>query len=177
MRRIQVEALTVESYLPFGCFGSVIEPAGERIGGSPIEFFRDQLPQGLGSAAAVSYSTCRVAPRPLIIDVLEHHSRTSEMMVCIDNDMIVQVGPATREADGVPLDQIRAFLTPRGTMITLRPGVWHHAPFTPNQRPLHVLVALPERTYANDCIVVELPENQRIEIQNRAERLKTLGPS
>jgi ureidoglycolate lyase len=62
------------------------------------------------------------------------------------------------------LDELRAFAVPRGTIITLLPGVWHHGPFSGNSFPVHILVCLPERTYANDCIVVELKTEQRVTI-------------
>lgn len=36
---------------------------------------------------------------------------------------------------------------------------------TTNQRPVNVLIVLPQRTYANDCHVVRLPKAQRIAIK------------
>jgi ureidoglycolate lyase len=172
MHRIHIEPLTAESFMPFGTFASLVSPRGPRIGEAPIEFFRDTLQHSLSIATAVSFSTCRVQPRPLIVDVLEYHSYTGEAMLALDNDMIVQTGPATRLDDPVPVDDLRAFNVPRGTMVTLRPGVWHHAPFTPNKSPLHVLVSLPERAYANDCVVVELTRSQRVLIESRG-----IGPA
>jgi ureidoglycolate lyase len=166
MRSIRVERLTLESFNPFGSFSNFTQPTGSRIGEPPIEFFRDALQQSL-SQESVSYSTCRVRPRPMIVEVLEYHSRTAETMMALDNDMIVQVAPATPPTDSVPVDQLRAFHVPRGTMVMLRPGVWHHAPFSPDHSDLHVLVALPERTYANDCIVVPLEESDRVVIEMR----------
>jgi ureidoglycolate lyase len=56
------------------------------------------------------------------------------------------------------------FGIPRGTLVVLRPGVWHHAPFTIDGKPANVLVVLPERTYANDCVVVELSAEEQVEI-------------
>ena len=46
--------------------------------------------------------------------------------------------------------------------VSIRPGVWHHAPFALDTDCANVLILLPERIYANDCTVVELaPERQR----------------
>jgi ureidoglycolate lyase len=36
---------------------------------------------------------------------------------------------------------------------------------TVNDKPANVLIVLPERTYANDCAVVELAEADRIKIE------------
>ena len=71
---------------------------------------------------------------------------------------------ATPPGAPVPLDRFRAFRVPKGTMVCLRPGVWHHAPFAVGGGPANVLIALPERTYANDCTVVELAEDEQIRI-------------
>jgi ureidoglycolate lyase len=54
---------------------------------------------------------------------------------------------------------------PRGTLVVLRPGTWHHAPFAIDDKPANVLIVLPERTYANDAVVVELEPAERIRIE------------
>ena len=51
-------------------------------------------------------------------------------------------------------------------MIVIRPGVWHHAPFSVNAQAANVLIILPERTYANDCEVFEIKEEDRIRIES-----------
>lgn len=165
MRTIHVEPLTLDSFRPFGSFTDLLNPRGPHLGAPPLEFFRDGLMQNLGTSTNLAHSCCRVLPRPMIIDVLEYHSRTAESMLALDNDMIVQVGPATPPRDRPPLDQLRAFAVPRGTIITLLPGVWHHGPFSPNDSHVHILVCLPERTYANDCIVAELADDERVTVK------------
>jgi ureidoglycolate lyase len=54
---------------------------------------------------------------------------------------------------------------PKGTMVVLRPGTWHHAPFTLTDEPVNTLIVLPERTYANDCELSELEETDWIRIE------------
>jgi ureidoglycolate lyase len=49
--------------------------------------------------------------------------------------------------------------------VALRPGVWHHAPFTCDKEYVNTLIVLPERTYAIDCEVYEIPEEDRVEIE------------
>jgi ureidoglycolate lyase len=163
MRSVRVEELTVRSFLPFGHFAGMIDPEAEKLGAPPIEFFRDMVQQDLGSGSIVSFSTCRVEKREPIIDVSEYHTRCGEGILPLDNDVLIHVGPATADA-AVPVDKIRVFRVPMGTMVTLRPGVWHHAPITVNDKPANVLIVLPERTYANDCVVVNLPAENRIKI-------------
>ncbi len=165
MRTVKVSELSLEAFSPFGFYADLIDPDQEKIGAPPIEFFRDMVQQDLGGAPTVSFSTCRVEPRDLVIDVSEYHTATGEGILPLDNDVLIHVGPATPPDADVPLDKIRVFRVPRGTMVVLRPGVWHHAPFTVNDDPANVLIVLPERTYANDCEVFELAEDDRIRIE------------
>jgi ureidoglycolate lyase len=163
MKFTKVEDLTVEHFLPFGFFASLVDPHSEKIGAPPVEFYRDAVQQDLGGAGIVSFSTCRVEKRDYVITVSEYHSKTGEGILPLDNDVLIHVGPATPDST-VPLDKIKVFRVPKGTMVVLRPGVWHHAPFTVNDRPANVLIVLPERTYANDCTVVMHDEKDRIAI-------------
>lgn len=165
MRTVKVQELTPQAFLPFGFYGPLCDPSSEKIGAPPIEFFRDIVQQDLGGASIVSFSTCRVEGRDPVINVSEYHTRTGEGILPLDNDILIHVAPATPPAAGVPLDKICVFRVPRGTMVVLRPGVWHHAPFALNDRPANVLIVLPERTYANDCVVVGLKEADQIRIE------------
>lgn len=165
MREVRVRELAVEAFLPYGRYANLIAPRGERIGAPPIEFYRDMVQQCLGGETAASFSVCRIEKRDLVIDVTEYHTRTAEGILPIDNDVLIHVAPATPCDGTVPVDKIAVFRVPRGTMVVLRPGVWHHAPFAVDGRPANVLIVLPERTYANDCKVFELKEEERIRIQ------------
>lgn len=139
MRKVQVKKLSAEGFLPFGLYANMVDPEGERIGAVPIEFYRDVVQQDLGGAAVVSFSTCRVEARDPVIDVTEYHTRTGEGIMPLDNDVLIHVAPATPPGVGVPLDKVEVFRVPAGTMVCLRPGVWHHAPFTVNEAPANVV--------------------------------------
>jgi ureidoglycolate lyase len=165
MRSIKAEALTVEKFLPFGFYARVINPEAERLGAVPVEFFRDMVQQDLGTATTPSFSTCRVEPRDLVIDVSEYHDTTGEAMLPLDNDVLIHVGPATPHTGAVPLDKLRVFHVPVGTLVVIRPGVWHNAPFTLNDKPANVLIVLPERIYANDCTAVAIAKADQIAIE------------
>ena len=80
---------------------------------------------------------------------------------CLDDDVIVHVAPAGKEA--VP-ELTEAFLVPKGTMVLLNTGVWHLSAIPVNKETAHVLIVLPERTYLNDCVVVDYPEEKWVEI-------------
>jgi ureidoglycolate lyase len=123
--------------------------------------------QDLGGSDVISYSNCRVEARPFVIAMAEYHNRTCEGILPLDNDIYIHVGPATPEKAPLPLDRFQVYRVPKGTMVILRPGVWHHAPFTVDENPANVLIVLPERTYANDCVNVRLDEADHMEIVGR----------
>jgi ureidoglycolate lyase len=164
MRTVKVKELEAKEFLPYGHYANLLAPALEKIGSPPIEFFRDIIQQDLGIGGAASFSTCRVEKRDLVVDVTEFHSRAAEGIMPIDNDVLIHVAPATPPDSGFPIDKVVVFRVPKGTMVVLRPGVWHYAPLTVNDAPAHVLIVLPERTYANDCQVFQLPDADRVRI-------------
>lgn len=162
---IKITELSIQNFQPFGYYKYLFSQNEEKIGEPPIEYFRDMIQQDLGNNTTVSYSICKIQDREKKIDVLEYHSRTAEVILPLDNDMIVFVAPATPSANP-PLEKMKAFIIPKGTLIVLKRGVWHHAPFTKNDENLNILVALPERTYANDAVVVKLKKEEYIYIED-----------
>ncbi|MHC4983777.1 MAG: ureidoglycolate lyase [Planctomycetota bacterium] len=163
MAKLRVKELTLESFSKYGAFARMIDPDWPKIGQSPIEFHRDMVPLYLHQAATPMFSICRVAKRPPVIDVTEYHSRTGEGILPLDADVAIHVGIATPDGE-VPLDKMEVFRVPKGTFVAIRPGVWHHAPFVCEGETANVLIVLPERTYTNDCTVVEIPQPNRLEI-------------
>ena len=161
-RTVQIETLEPARFAPFGSYANLIQPLGPQIGSSPITFYRDMLPLEL-TGKNPSFSVCRVKARAGVIDVMEYHSSTGEGILPLDGDVLVQVAPATPRDAIFPAEEVRVFLVPKGTMLCLRPGVWHHAPFA-LEGVVNVLIVLPERTYANDCMLLELQHSERIRI-------------
>lgn len=164
MQTINVKELNLPDFTPFGFYANLINPNTEKFGQPPIEFFREMLCLSLGNNNVASFSVCRVESRKKIIDSTEYHSSTGEGILPLDNDIIIHVGPAIRPDDLVPFDKILAFKVPKGTMVVLRPGVLHHAPFSVNDKPANVLIVLPERAYANDKKLFKFDEKDIIEI-------------
>ena len=165
MKSAKVEELSAEKFLPFGSFAKLVDPETEVIGAPPVQFFRDEVQQETGLVGSISFSTCRVEKRDYVITTSEYHSSCGEGILPLDNDVLIHVAPATGGPSPVPVEKMRVFRVPKGTMVTLRPGVWHHAPWTANSRPASVLIVLPERTYANDCVVITHAEAEQIKIE------------
>jgi len=164
MRQVRARELDLEAFQAYGTYGRMIDPKGERIGSPPAEFFRDMVQVDLGSSASASMSVCRVERRPLVIESLEYHDVCGEGVLPLDGDVLIHVAPATPPGE-IPLERIEVFRVPRGTLVSIKPGVWHHAPFALDEEAVNVLVVLPERTYALDCEVHQIPKKDQIEIK------------
>lgn len=166
MRKIKVQKLTHENFHRYGTFAPLIDPLSEEAAGpkdAESVFFRDLLQQDLGGGIP-SYSTCRVLPRPFVITDAEYHNHTCEVAIPLDGDAVLWFAPATPDKE-FPADRAEAFFVPRGTVVSVRPGVWHHAAYSLNDKPLNVLIVLPERTYATDAFSIPLPPENRVEIE------------
>jgi len=75
----------------------------------------------------------------------------------LDGDILMHVAPAT-PPQAVPLDKIEVFRVPKGTLVVLRPGVWHCAPFAEKNDFVNCMVVLPEEPIATISI---LQDDQR----------------
>ena len=168
MKKLKFKELDIKDFRIYGSFTNMLDPGSvqtEKIGDEPIEFYRDMIRLNLGQNNIASFSVCHVTKRPPIINVTEYHSYCGELMLPLDGDILMHVGPAT--ANGViPLDRIEVFHVPKGTLVVMNPGVWHHAPFAYRCDIVNILVAIPERIYANDCKVFEITEEEQIEIED-----------
>lgn len=163
MKSIPVQKLSLEKFNQYGTFVDMLHADGVHIGTNPIEFYRD-MTTVFSPGASVGLSITKVYRRPLVIDTYEYHNTCSEAMMPLDADAYVHVAPAGATAN-VPYDEVEVFRIPKGTMITLRPGVWHHGPFCVDTDSLQTLIILPERLYAYDCTVLTASEEDKIAIE------------
>ena len=163
MRTVAWKKLSPEAFSKFGAYASMIDPSGPHLGAEPIEFYRDMVQSQLGTTPVASFGVCRVVKRPLILDVSEYHDTCCEIVLPLDGNVLMHVAPAVPQKE-FPFDQVEVFFVPRGTICCLRPGVWHHAPFALQTRVVNCLVALPERTYMNDCKVYEFPKDRFLHV-------------
>jgi len=163
MGKISIKILTSDNFKIYGSFSNMINPKAHRLGPEPVEFYPDIEQLNLGLTNNASFSVVRVTKRPLLVQKLEFHNNSCEGLLPIDGDVLIHVAIATRNGE-VPLDQIEVFFVPKGTLVILRPGVWHHAPFAFGHDVVNALIILPERTYAKDCFVTIIPEEKQMEV-------------
>jgi ureidoglycolate lyase len=160
----QVEELTLSGFNDFGRFARFVDPSTPHLGKKPVEFFRDMLQLDLGTATKASFSVCRVEKRTEIIDALEYHNSSAEMCMPLDGDILLYVAPAGAP-DALRTEDIRVFRVPALTMAVINIGVWHNAVFPATANSVNVLIALPERLYATDCVVRQLAEGEKVGIR------------
>ena len=161
MRTVKVEALTHEAFAPYGQFYTMDTPKGYALCGEIHQFFPDRMVADCQHH--VGYSSILVKkPEKMIVTQQEYHTTTWEMIMPMNDDMIVHVAPASA---GAPVGHLsKAFLVPKHTLLKINAAIWHLAPLPVNEEQLAAMIILPECTYANDCTVVDLPEDQIFEI-------------
>ncbi|MCI8713004.1 MAG: hypothetical protein HFH23_12180 [Ruminococcus sp.] len=164
MKEIKVKELTLENFKPFGSFSQMVNPTARGNGIGGMSFHADLEVLEMGSAHAAAFSTTRVTNqlKPVVL-ALENHSHCGEGIMSLDNDMLVYFAPAGADLAHA-IEELCAFRVPSGVMLTIRPGVWHCMPFTVDTEVVNVLNVLPERTYANDCEMHILKEEERVAI-------------
>lgn len=158
MKQIKVKTLTAESFKEFGSFTDFMNPEGYSLG----DFYQDRLRMHSPGSMQMTFSPLLIhKPEKMIVSAAEYHNYTQEGVLCLDDDVIVHVAPAGKE----PVPELtEAFLVPKGTMVLLHTGVWHLSAIPVNKELAHVMIVLPERTYHNDCVVVDYPEEKWVEI-------------
>lgn len=158
MRIITAKPLSEASFAPFGTYSDFLHPTGMDLNG----FYRDQVLMPLSGRMPVAFSPLLVKKsEKMIVTAAEYHNYTTEVVLPLDDDVVLHVAPASAE----PVPQMtEAFVVPKGTMVCLRTGTWHLAAMPIHNDEAHVLIALPERTYFNDCHVVDYAPEDQIEI-------------
>lgn len=161
MKQIKLQAITRDDFAPFGEFYNMAEPDGYPLCGAIHKFYPDRLTTCCQGRLAFSPLVIE-KPQAMKITQQEYHNTTEELILPLDDDMILHVAPASGGA--VATDHAKAFLVPKNTLVKLKTAIWHLAPLPANKDKLTVMIILPECTYANDCTVVALPEDDQFEI-------------
>ena len=161
MRSVKAVPITHENFAPFGQFYTMDAPAGYALCGELHRFFPDRLVAD--SNHRVGYSPILVKkPEKMVITQQEYHTTTWEMILPMNDDMILHCAPASA---GTPVTEYaQAFIVPKHTLVKMKAAIWHLAPLPATKEELAAMIILPECTYANDCTVVDLPEEQQFEI-------------
>lgn len=152
----------MEAFQPYGCYQDLYNiehlrrsPPGES------GYYPDLVSLNLAATTQPTASISKVKKRTGIVDMLEYHRYTAEGLLPLDGDCVIFVGRAARMFD---LDEIRAFVIPRGCFVRLNPGTIHGTHFPVAEEWVRVLVILPEHTYDNDTVKKVLTEDEMFEV-------------
>lgn len=162
MIKIKATPINEHDFAPFGTFCNMEEPEGYALEGELHRFYPDRMSESCTGRLAFSPMTVK-KPDRMIVTQVERHTTTPEMLLPLNDDMIIHVSPASGDTPVTSLT--KAFLVKKGTMVKINTAIWHLAPLPCKSDLLKVIVILPECTYANDCKVVELKEDQQFEIE------------
>lgn len=161
MREIKAMPIDVAEFSPFGVFYDMENPQGYALTGELHRFYPDRVSES--SVSRMGFSPILVRkPEKMVITEVEYHTTTPEMILPLNDDMIIHVAPAS---GGTPVtDLTKAFIVPKGTLVKINTAIWHLAPLPVHTDELHAMIILPECTYANDCTVVSLKEEEQFTI-------------
>lgn len=144
--QLSVRDLTSES---FSAYGAVIEKpmAVPEASGPGWQWWSEvaMIPQG-NEPFSVGYLD--LEPQPLEFDCAEYHLESQEVIIPLNHECLVYVGPPGRAPEW---KQFEVFRVRPGQGVVLSEGVWHGAPLAVDQ-PLNALVLLRQGTGANDVI-------------------------
>jgi ureidoglycolate lyase len=161
MRTIKASTLTHGGIAPYGAMVDMVKPKGFSLDGALHRFFPDRVM--VYSEDDFAFSPLEVKkPDKMVIDAMEMHELADEIILPLDDDVVIYVAPTTPERPDTK--KAEAFVVPQGTLVKLNRGVWHLAPLPVHKPAVHVLIGLPQRTYALDCEVVPLSEDELFEI-------------
>lgn len=166
MRTIKLEPISRQAFSEFGVYYSFQEPSGFALKGEHHLFYPDRLQAWAKEELGFS-AICVKRPDRYWIKEVEYHTRTWEMIMPLNDDMIIHVAPPS--GPEVISELTRAFLVPKGTLVKINTAVWHLAPLPAHKEELNAVIILPVCTYRNDCTVVSLSEEEQFEITKQQE--------
>ena len=163
MKTIKAIPVTQENWAKYGYLANISDPGSAYgLGEYPCTFHRDMALAPMASSSPIAFGSLKVGKRDMVIKDVEYHSYAAEVMMPMDSDVIMYVGPAN---SGQPEpDELEAFIIPKGTMTIFRAGMWHGAPF-PLEESATLLICLPERSYLCDTNKILLEEKDFITIE------------
>jgi len=162
MHKVKVEELTKEAFAPYGIVvempeGAKKESAVEDLWPGLVKWELDH------ETLEIAHGVCK--KRPLVVEGLERHNTTYELLVPIKSDLIVPVASEDdrENKDAQPLARnVRGFLVKVGQAVFYDKGVWHLSPY-PVEDEGPFFVVFKHKTAPDNIIMKELDEEVELE--------------
>jgi hypothetical protein len=97
----------------------------------------------------VEFGICAYNRRPFLVDGLEQHRQTGELLYAIDEDFLMPVAPNIAGANQPDLSRAFALRVRRSQGVIFAPGAWHWVPY-PLKAKSFALVGFAVDTAKND---------------------------
>jgi len=97
----------------------------------------------------VEFGMCAYEQRDFVVEGLEQHRRSGELLYAIDDDFIMPVAPNMAGADQPDLSKAYAIRVRRSEGVIFAPGAWHWVPY-PLKAKSFALVGFAIDTPKND---------------------------
>lgn len=162
MQRIKAQHVTPENFQAFGKVISVMaksQPDTE----SDIQMFYGQLAM-MQCQGSIELGICVAKNRAFVVDTLEQHAETAELLAALRGDFITPVTTSVM-IDGKQcpdMEKITAVRVNQGEGVVFDKGIWHWTPYAVTES-CDVLVAFKTDTPKNDFIANKLTTEITIE--------------
>lgn len=158
----ELKIVTVKQEM-FNDFGVVIKipKEGEKEPTLKSSFFKHYAELGfINCKEPVEFGITTFNKRKLLVEKLEQHANTQELLYAINGDFIMPVAPIVyKGGEAFPeVGKIIAITVGKGEGVIFNDGVWHWAPYPSDKEKSSVLVGFKKGTCHNDIIIKDLPQ-------------------
>ena len=115
------------------------------------------------AAAAVEFGICAYRRRPLVVERMEQHRRSRELLVAIDDDFLMPVAPNDAASNRPDLSRAFVLRVRRSEGVIFAQGTWHWVPY-PLKEESHALVGFALDTSKDDMFFQELSPAARFHL-------------
>jgi hypothetical protein len=110
----------------------------------------------VGSKVSTGVLVCHARDR--IVENMERHVRTPEILVALKGDGVVCMAEPEPKSGADRIEGIAAFIIPQGVAFVLRTATWHWIPFPLGAGELKFLVLFASGTEDDDLEIKKLDE-------------------
>ncbi len=164
-----VDRVSVRRTLPESLKGIVqwiarpVQVAGRQKVGGVIEFFFGELGV-MNCPGEIEFGICVFHERPLVLNQMERHALTPELLYAIDEDFIAVAAPSEPGGKAPRLSELAALKVRRGEGLLFQAGCWHWAPYTFSNESF-ALVGFARGTATEDMTIQPLGRTITISLQ------------
>lgn len=156
MKQMEVMELTPDSFKEYGYVISQSD-AQPNTNNEEFTYWGKVSQSEMSKLVSTGVLVCH--ERQNVVEKLERHVNTPEILAALEGDSVICVGKR-HDGTGSPseIKGIKAFRIKQGDAICMYSGTWHWIPFPENCKNSKFMVAFASGTEDNDLEIVDLPE-------------------